>query len=266
MGTTNAPGSFDSEGLDDEAWRQSFRSNRSLRVHYHVEKMIALYYAGDSAGVLAASERALPLQPGHFPVVEHCFYRALSLAAQCWSVPPQERPALLDALRAEEAKLREWARSESPDHTQRHALIAAELAAILGELDQAAELYDHAISTARSQDALHVVALASELAGEFYLRRGRHRVAQAYLADAHRGYLDWGAQARASRILNTHAHAHARAWYSASASCRVQRIGFPYASSDWKRPCALRTAGAIAACIGSSAKGDLIWTTLWWMT
>lgn len=205
IGVTRSPGSLDGEGFDEEAFRRSFQGNRSLHVYYYVLKTVALYYADEFADAIAASEQAIPLQPGLYLVVEHCLYRALALAAQCRSAEPTQRETLLEALRAEEAKLRAWARFEASHNEYRHALVAAELASVEDAFDRASDLYDQAIALARADGALHLMALGSELCGELYFRRGRTRIARAYLSDAYRAYLAWGALVRANRLVARHA-------------------------------------------------------------
>jgi len=74
-------------------------------------------------------------------------------------------------------------------------LVEAELARVRGRPMDAMSLYDEALELARTNGFHQEEALASELAGRFYLEQGRPRVARAYLVDALYEYRKWNARA-----------------------------------------------------------------------
>jgi signal transduction histidine kinase/DNA-binding NarL/FixJ family response regulator len=75
-------------------------------------------------------------------------------------------------------------------------LIEAERARVSGRDGDAREYYDRAIDGARENGYLNDEALASELAGKFYVAKGRNSLAEIYLRDAHYAYQRWGALAK----------------------------------------------------------------------
>ena len=67
------------------------------------------------------------------------------------------------------------------------------------ELD-AERLYEQAIRLARDNGFIQNEALAYELAARFYAARGFEKIARAYLQDARRGYLRWGADGKVRQL------------------------------------------------------------------
>ncbi|CAO3683748.1 unnamed protein product [Umbelopsis ramanniana] len=61
----------------------------------------------------------------------------------------------------------------------------------------AVDLYDAAIEGARKHGFVQITALACELAAEFYMRRGKQRIANEYLLESYYNYVRWGAEAKA---------------------------------------------------------------------
>ncbi len=73
-------------------------------------------------------------------------------------------------------------------------LVEAEKARVLGQILEAEEFYEKAIAGARENGYIQEEALAYELAAKFYLERGREKIAQTYMKEAHYGYVRWGAK------------------------------------------------------------------------
>lgn len=65
-----------------------------------------------------------------------------------------------------------------------------------GDFENAQVMYDKAILSARQHKFVHEEALASELAGNFYLNRGNTLAALKHFTLAHGKYLQWGAFAK----------------------------------------------------------------------
>lgn len=62
------------------------------------------------------------------------------------------------------------------------------------------QLYDRAIQAAREYRHVNNEAIANELAAQYYLSEGHSRIAGAYMDDACRCYMRWGAYAKARQI------------------------------------------------------------------
>jgi predicted ATPase/signal transduction histidine kinase len=132
--------------------------------------------------------------------VEHNFYSSIALAARGSHAAAEEKEALLATIARNQEQLGLWARNGPENYRHKHLIVAAELARLEGRAAEAADLYDQAITAARSEEFLQDEALASELCGRFYLAQGRRRIAWLYLSAAIDGYARWGAKAKVDAL------------------------------------------------------------------
>nr|WP_242017168.1 PAS domain-containing protein [Trichocoleus sp. FACHB-46] len=86
------------------------------------------------------------------------------------------------------------------NHLHKFYLVEAEKARVLGQLFEAEEFYEQAIRGARENEYIQEEALAYELAAKHYLARGREKIAQLYMKEAHYCYERWGATAKAKDL------------------------------------------------------------------
>jgi predicted ATPase/serine phosphatase RsbU (regulator of sigma subunit) len=199
-GQTSSPTSFDGDGFDEAAFVQGAKAIRVLHVYYHVLKQPTVFLAGEVQRSLELAETALPLMPGMYFVTEHALYRTLARTALLAEEAGGDRAAGLELLRKEEQTFRAWAEASPSNHAHRHAMVAAEIAALAGEQDRAIDLYDQAIKLARESGFIQHEALASELAAKFHLRRQRTQVARGYMQEAWHAYRQWGANAKVKQL------------------------------------------------------------------
>jgi PAS domain S-box-containing protein len=176
---------------------------------YWVSKMQARYFAGDCAAAVDAASKAQPLlwlSTSFTEEAEYHFYGALSLAAYCEQVSPDERQQHQASLAAHQERLAVWAKHCPENFENRLALVNAEIARLeKSELD-AERLYEQAIRSARANDFVHNEALANELAARFYAARGFERIAQTYMHDARHCYLRWGAHGKVRQLEAMYPH------------------------------------------------------------
>jgi len=126
---------------------------------------------------------------------EYITYYSLTLLAK-------ERPSEQDLQLVEEnqALISIWADHAPMNFQHRYELVEAEKARVLGDPLTAMERYDRAIAGAQENGYIQYVALAYELAGQFYLHLGRELIAQTYLPQAHYCYQRWGAWAKVQHL------------------------------------------------------------------
>jgi PAS domain S-box-containing protein len=79
-------------------------------------------------------------------------------------------------------------------------LVGAEIARIEGRLLDAEQLYEKAIRSAHANGFVQNEAVANEVAARFYAARGFDKIARAYLQDAKRCYLRWGADGKVRQL------------------------------------------------------------------
>jgi predicted ATPase/class 3 adenylate cyclase/GAF domain-containing protein len=205
QGGTRDPLTFDGEGFDEGAFEEELRKfgSQHFAHYYWVNRMQALYLhdapekALDAAG---RSETFLRHSIGMMHMVEHHFYHALILARLLREAPPGRRAGMAKRLHRNERMFRKWAAECPPNFEHKHLLLAAEAARVAGRDALAGDHYDRAIRSAQESGFPQNEALANELAGRFYLERGKEKVARAYLSDARYGYLSWGAATKVALL------------------------------------------------------------------
>ncbi|HEY9810314.1 MAG TPA: AAA family ATPase [Halomicronema sp.] len=120
---------------------------------------------------------------------EYNFYHSLLLLK---TLPEN----FLEQIETNQKSMAEKAYHAPMNFQHKYDLIEAEKYRVLGNKIEAMEYYDKALIGAKNQGYIQEVALASELAGEFYLSLGREKIAKTYLIDAYKAYQSWGAKAK----------------------------------------------------------------------
>ncbi|WP_437741117.1 AAA family ATPase [Sorangium sp. So ce1504] len=171
---------------------------------YHTQKVQLAYLHGDygaARALMAAAEKMTAGCVNNFWATELVFYSCLTLAASCDGAPASEKERLVAALSAHREKLARWAELCPRSYAHKHLLAEAEIARVSGgDRHAVAQLYDRAIEGAEEAGFTRDQALASELAGKFHHANGLTRSARAHMTDAHHGYMQWGATAKADRL------------------------------------------------------------------
>jgi signal transduction histidine kinase len=137
---------------------------------------------------------------GHFVVAEHnCFY-SLTLLALCEDPDEPRRGEYLNQVAANQSQMAIWAHHAPANFQFRYDLIAAEQARVLGQYEEAIELFDAAIRGAAERSAIHFEALSLERMAAMQRAIGDDQSAEEYARDAHAAYLRWGAQSKAQAL------------------------------------------------------------------
>jgi len=174
--------------------------------HYHNWRAQLCYHGGmfrEAEKNLVQAEKYLPFVFGWPAVAEFHFYRALVSTALVEAYSEDEREAALANARIDLALLERWAGACPVNYEHKHYLVTAELAAIDDRFEETLDAYDAAISTARENDNLLIVSLASERAGRFMIGRGRERLGMVYLGDATMYLEQYGARAILTKLLQS---------------------------------------------------------------
>src|SRR6202035_83597 len=137
---------------------------------------------------------------------EYHFYAALARAAYCEIAAAEERPQHLEALASHLKQIAVWADNCPATFANRAALVGAELARLEQRELDAERLYEQAIRSAREQGFVQNEGLAHEVAARFYAARGFDTFARAYLREARRCYLRWGASGKVRHLEQLHPH------------------------------------------------------------
>jgi PAS domain S-box-containing protein len=211
-GLTRRFGCLEDESFDESRQEAYFASQPHAVVFqcwYWIRKLQARYLAGEYAAALAAAARAqgsLSSSRALLEVVEYELYAALTHAALLHPGASDEGRQHIEAVRVHHRVLTDWARHCPENFQNRAALVAAELARIEGREAEAMRYYEQAIQSARDNGFVHNEALANELAARFYEARGFDKIVPAYIRDARKCYLRWGANGKVRQLDEQYPH------------------------------------------------------------
>jgi PAS domain S-box-containing protein len=204
--------SLDGTEFDEGSFEQRLESKPQLAIAaswYWIRKLQACVYAGDYASAVAAASKAASVlwtTPTQFELAEYHFYAALARAACCDMAAAEERPRHLEALASHLKQIAIWADNCPTTFANRAALVGAELARLEARELDAERLYEEAIHSARERGFVQNEGLAHEVAARFYAARGFDTFARAYLREARRCYLRWGAFGKVRQLEQLHPH------------------------------------------------------------
>ncbi|MBW4427045.1 MAG: AAA family ATPase [Nostoc desertorum CM1-VF14] len=186
--------------------RHEIANDGTAIFHVYFNKLFLCYlfseYAQASENAAIAERYAINVISTPLIPVYH-FYSALAKLATYNGSNAQEQEEILKNVALSQEKMKQWAHYAPMNCLHKYHLVQAEIARVLGQLLEAEEFYEQAITGARDNKYLQEEALAYELAAKFYLSRGREKFAQTYIKEAHYCYERWGAVAKAN-YLETH--------------------------------------------------------------
>ncbi len=192
--------------LIGKAYDEQVDVPRALQTSHHTE--LFLFYINKSIltylfGVNHQAKENIELAANYldsvmatFVVALFYFYDSLIHLRRWNQYSMKEQGIWRVKIEANQEKMRLWANHAPMNHQHKFHLVEAEKARVLGQILEAEEFYEKAIAGARENSYLQEEALAYELAAKFYLERGRERIAQTYMKEAHYAYTRWGAKAK----------------------------------------------------------------------
>jgi class 3 adenylate cyclase len=136
----------------------------------------------------------------HPTLADHRLYQSLAMT-QLWdSTRGEAREQALAKLQANAAQLKVWADHCPANYLAKQLMVEAEIARVTQQ-DNAADLFDAAITAAHEGQYVQDEALANELAARHIMEtRPRSRVGSMYLRDARYAYLIWGANRKVEEL------------------------------------------------------------------
>ncbi|MEG4108435.1 ATP-binding protein [Microcoleus sp. S13_C5] len=179
---------------------KSLPDNDRTRLHFfYLNKLMLCYLFGEKHQAVENAVRAEKYLDGVKAMIVESpfnFYDSLAHLGVFADLSNSEKDALLDRVDKNQEKMCRWAHHAPMNHLHKFDLVEAEKARVLGQVLEAEEFYEKAIAGARENEYIQEEALAYELAAKFYLERGREKIAQTYMKEAHYGYVRWGAKAK----------------------------------------------------------------------
>ncbi len=192
---------FVKEGVTEAQYLAQCEAHKNIQVVaiFHILKTWVLYLHGHYTEAWNSFQEgetrfiAVATQ-GLLPSAEHRFNQSLLLLARYPQVSSAEQQIYWQQLEDNQTLAKIWADNCPANFLHKYQLIAAEMACLQGNDWVAIDGYDKAIASARENDFLQHVALANELAAYFWFQKGKPKIAQLYLKEAHYAYLIWGAK------------------------------------------------------------------------
>ena len=198
-------GTLSGEDFDEEVFEAGLTPARmsTMRCGYWILKMQTRFLAGAYAEAREAGARAAELtwsSLGLIQLLDFHLFHALTLAACHGGLAPEEQPGNLEALRAHQRQLAEWASHQPATFHAPERMVAAELARLLDREGEALRAYEEAQQSARKHGFIQHVALASELAARFWHGRQVPTLADTYALKAREAWLRWGARGKVEHL------------------------------------------------------------------
>ncbi|MEH1970563.1 GAF domain-containing protein [Nostoc sp.] len=167
--------------------------------HFYLNKLILCYLFGEyhqAAQTAILAEQYLGEVTALISVPLFHFYDSLILLSVLANTSNSEKEVWLNRVNINQEKMQKWAHDAPMNYLHKFQLVEAEKAQVLGQVLEAEEFYEQAIAAASENKFIQEEALAYELAAKFYLERGRLKIAQTYMKEAHYCYEQWGATAK----------------------------------------------------------------------
>ncbi|KAI4173562.1 MAG: hypothetical protein LQ343_002900 [Gyalolechia ehrenbergii] len=133
------------------------------------------------------------------------FYLSMALIAKIRNEPSRPGKAgILDQVRGLKRQIDAWQAESSVNYLMWSLLIEAEVADLTERYDEAIQRYEAAIDHSQLYDFFLEQAIAFELQGEFFMRKGSKRAARSTILDAVATYARIGACAKADHLKAKH--------------------------------------------------------------
>ncbi|KAI9872825.1 MAG: hypothetical protein M1830_001149, partial [Pleopsidium flavum] len=175
---------------------------------YNSFHMISLYLFGHyrqaietGTALLATLDKLWTLRNNRMTL----FYLSLSILADLRDHPTNDdKEVLLDTVREYKRQIKSWQAVCDVNYVMWSLLLDAETLEMIGNYHDSIQAYEAAIDHTQVHGFAMEEALAFELQGEFYIRRGARRVARAVLQDAITAWRRISAFGKAEQLSEKH--------------------------------------------------------------
>jgi predicted ATPase len=195
QGLTRERTSFDSKFLSEEALYSKHASNSLGKIGFHLFKTMVGTIFEEKKLAYQHGMKALPVLKAIFGLSEQLLsvYHFLSFSQIYLELNRWQKLKTRPLMWLMHLRIASFAKKLPKNLQMVRWLMDAELARIKGDRDRAATLYDQAIKAAAKASYTGIVALFNDIAGRFYLKAQKERIASLYLKEAYFHYDQWGA-------------------------------------------------------------------------
>jgi predicted ATPase/signal transduction histidine kinase len=192
--------SFDDEDFCEADYEKRFADNSFYLAWLYAGRIRVEFLLGAPKDFPLWIERLEVVRtyiPTHAKVPECTFFCILMLLQRAESVKhPSEWLKMLELV----ADLERWFEAAPDNLRPRWEIVQARLAELRGEVGAAVDWYEKAILSADKAEYPNLRALALELYGNFWWKRGRRRFGLSLLQESRDAYLVWGAIAKVQQL------------------------------------------------------------------
>ncbi len=205
LGKVEDPSILSGEIFDREPDLEKLKEqgdNSSLGNYYLLELMLSFFFAKYEYGLSSAKEfrKLLDNDLSTINVPLFYFYEALLIT----NFITKPSGSLYRKFSSNLKKMKLYCDNAPINHEHRYYLLLAEQGRLENNSENAEVNYDKAIELAKAKGFPNDEAICSELAGKFYLSRGRKMVAAPYFMNSYNAYNIWGAVAKMRQMEITY--------------------------------------------------------------
>ena len=204
LGLTDTIFTFDDDDFNESEYLQKYSDTPYHLAWFYSVKIRHAYLFNNQAAypdLITKLDIIENATSSHTKVPSSVFYVALMHLALAENLEEEkERQIHLERLIYLEGKLNTWKNSCPENILHKCLIIQAEKARLSGQKTEAIDLYEQAITTAKTNQYDYEEALANELAAKFYLEWGKEKVAAGYMQEAYYCYARWGAKAKTDHL------------------------------------------------------------------
>ncbi|WP_317619310.1 AAA family ATPase [Laspinema sp. D2d] len=171
--------------------------------NYLIRKLQVLYLYNrleEAKNCALEAEKYLLYITGTLPTTDYNFYQSLLFCSLYAKASPEEQAEYEQKIAANQQQMKVWAENCPDNFEHKYLLVAAELARIAGDEEEALDLYDRAIESARKYEFIQNEALANELAAQYWFQRNKQKYGRVHLREAYYGYQRWGAVRKVTEL------------------------------------------------------------------
>ena len=211
-GLTEGKGSLNGDGFNEEEQANYYKSENNLlgTFYFSLVRLRINYLFGEFSkcrALVPEMQRIVNRKTalGNLHIPEFYLYYSLTLTASYPEADLRQKIKYLIRLKANQMKMRMWAKSCPENFQHKYDLIAAEMMKIRGRFMEAQHLYHEAIEGARKNGYQQIEAIACERLALLYLDYSCKDEAGYFMQRAHICYSLWGASAKAKDLEEKYA-------------------------------------------------------------
>jgi len=206
IGGITPPHILSGQAFDEQKsiqYMEAKNNNKDLFLLYNIKLMLSIFFRNKEKSIIFVEKLAKystnntgnPLTP-----MFH-FYSALAYLGVINTAKVSEKKVFKKKIQSHILCLKKWSDKCPENVLHRYYLVKAEYLSKFNLKGDISDCYDQAINYAKANHYYHEYALSNELAGEYYMLKGKEKLARTYIEDAYQAYIAWGADRKTSEYI-----------------------------------------------------------------